>query len=110
MARPGKRPRRVHCDFSLVVEGSSSITGEVVLAVGEDKQPTVVLLRRGQDIIGSTDLVQRWQQADTVVRKVLRQIFTYMVLADVGYGVLTVVQHTWIIRRLPDKPLTLEVS
>jgi hypothetical protein len=115
----------------LVLTDSSTATGEVVLAVGECKQPSVLSLqppqeqqqqlgfRQGQGTDAQlaaeqdadrTDLVERWHEGDLVARAVLRQVFSYMANASVGFGVLTVVEHTWLLRRTVDKPSTLQVS
>jgi hypothetical protein len=56
------------------------------------------------------DLVVRWYKDDSTVHAVLCQVFSYMVNAGVGFGVLTAVEHTWLLRRSVDAPSTLQVS
>jgi hypothetical protein len=127
------------CDFALVLTCSSAASGEVVLAVGECKQPSVLSLqppqqqlqshplqhhhhqqlgfRQGADMqqaaelhADRADLVVRWYKDDPTVHAVLCQVFSYMVNAGVAYGVLTAVEHTWLLRRSVDAPGTLQVS
>ncbi len=44
------------------------------------------------------------------VRNALTQAFEYMVDMGVGFGVLSTLEHTWLLRRLLDQPGQLQVG
>jgi hypothetical protein len=93
------------CGLCLELLGEAAGATATPLAVGEMKRPGVI-----RHSAARPSLAERWQSADAAVRNVVSQLFECMVDSGVGYGLLSTLQHTWLVRRLPASPGDLQVA